>query len=307
MRKLLILVACLCVAGCATTGDRAGRDPRDPYENFNRGVFAFNDGVDKAVVKPVSTVYRTVTPVPARRGISRVFANFMEPLHFINNLLQGKPKRAMNSLGRFVINTTIGVGGLADHATGLGLPDTSEDFGQTFATWGARNSPYVVLPLLGPSTVRDAAGTAINFVADPLQITLDEVGASGTVKTGATVTRIIDARSRLTEQGVDAVLETSADSYATARDGYFQRRAAQIADEPTAAPADQLSDEQQQRLLDEAIESNPAANPDPAEDPPMHPEPQPETPPATPAAAGANDARLPFAVLDDSALAGIDY
>jgi phospholipid-binding lipoprotein MlaA len=115
----------------------------------------------------------------------------------VNNLLQGKPDRALNSLGRFVVNTTIGVGGLADHATDLGLKPTPEDFGQTLARGGLRNSPYLVLPLLGPSTVRDGIGTAVQFALDPTQAGLKEAGVASTGRRAVTATRVIDTRSQL--------------------------------------------------------------------------------------------------------------
>lgn len=252
MKKLLILLLAIPLAGCATT--RAGGEAaqRDPYERFNRGVWAFNDAIDTVAIKPATTVYRTVTPVPARRGISRVFSNLGEPFNFVNNLLQGKPKRAINSLGRFVVNSTIGVGGLADHATDLGIKAAPEDFGQTLARAGARNSPYLVLPLLGPSTVRDGIGTAVQFALDPTQAGLKEAGVSQTGRYVVTGTRVIDTRSQLIEGGVDALLESAADPYATARSAYFQRRAAQIADREnrSAEPGfDELS-----KALDEAGE-----------------------------------------------------
>ncbi|HEX8400602.1 MAG TPA: VacJ family lipoprotein [Allosphingosinicella sp.] len=255
MKTLLILLAAaLPLAGCATTrtgGESAGRDP---YEGFNRGVWAFNNGVDKVAIKPATKVYRAVAPVPARRGISRVFSNLGEPLNFVNNLLQGKPGRAINSLGRFVVNSTIGVGGLADHATDLGLKPTPEDFGQTFARHGARNSPYLVLPLLGPSTVRDGIGTAVQFALDPTQVGLKEAGVSSTGRYAVTGTRLLDTRSQLIEGGVDALLKSAADPYATARSAYFQRRAAQIADRENKDPEpgfDELA-----AALDEAAELN---------------------------------------------------
>jgi len=254
MRALPLLLLAFSLSACATTGDRASLDPRDPHEGFNRSMFAFNDAVDKAAIKPATTVYRTVTPVPARRGLSNVFANLMEPLNFINNLLQGKPDRAMDSLGRFVVNTTIGVGGLADHATDLGIQPAREDFGQTFAVWGAKESPYLVLPLLGPSTIRDGAGTALQFVADPAQIGLSEAGVGGTERTVLTGLRLVDARSRLMDAGVDAVLETSADPYATARDAFFQRRQAQLRDEDDGPVA--VTEEDQDALLREALEAD---------------------------------------------------
>lgn len=254
MRKLLILLAAAVLGGCATTRDGGEMTERDPMERFNRGVWAFNQGVDKVAIKPATTVYRTVTPVPARRGITRIFSNLGEPFNFVNNLLQGKPGRAMNSLGRFVVNSTIGVGGLADHASDLGLRPTPEDFGQTLAKGGARNSPYLVLPLLGPSTVRDGIGTAVQFLADPTQAGLKEAGVASTGRAIVTGTRVIDTRSQLIEGGVDALLESSADPYATARSAYFQRRRAQIDDKENQMPA--VGDDALGTALQEAEDMN---------------------------------------------------
>jgi phospholipid-binding lipoprotein MlaA len=258
MRLILALILALPLAACATTGDRASLDPRDPYEGFNRGVWSFNQAVDKVALKPAATIYRTVAPVPARRGISRVLSNLGEPFSFINNLLQGKPKRAFNSLGRFLVNSTIGVGGLADHATDLGLPQTREDFGQTLAVGGARKSPYLVLPILGPSTVRDAVGTAVEWVGDPARIVMGSE-LSNTQGYAVTGTRVVDARSRAMEDGTDSLLETSADSYAVARSAYFQRREAQINDEdPSKAQATESEEEMLEKALgDDAVTPQP--------------------------------------------------
>lgn len=235
MRVFASLLALVLLSACATTSGGSGlseRDPADPYEGFNRGVWNFNQAVDKAALKPVSTVYRTVTPRPARRGLSRVIQNLTEPWSFINNLLQGKPDRAFQNLGRFVVNTTIGVGGLADHATGLGIKPANEDFGQTLATWGAKDSPYLVLPLLGPSTIRDGIGSGVGFFADPYRICLDRcTGLSSTEQLGITAFTFISVRSDLTDAGADALLESSLDPYATARSAFLQRRKAMILDQ----------------------------------------------------------------------------
>jgi phospholipid-binding lipoprotein MlaA len=258
MRTILALLAAATLGACATTGGtRASLNEPDPYEGFNRGVWGFNQTVDKVAVKPVTKVYRTVTPVPARRGITRVFQNLTEPFSFVNNLLQGKPKRALRSLGRFVINSTIGVGGLADHATDLGIRRAKEDFGQTLAVTGARRSPYLVLPLLGPSTVRDAVGTAVQFVADPAQIAIGSE-LTTTQSRAMTATRLIDSRSQAMDGGADAILESSADPYAAARSSYFQRREAEITDQEsggTVAPKDE------QELLDRTLEEDAVAPP----------------------------------------------
>jgi phospholipid-binding lipoprotein MlaA len=230
--RIFVPALALLLAGCATTQNAVPQAERDPLEGFNRAVWGFNQTVDKALLKPVSTVYRTVTPPPARRGILHIFDNLAEPWSFINNLLQGKPGRAMNNLGRFVINTTIGVGGLADHATELGLKKTPEDFGQTLAAWGVKSSTYVVLPLLGPSTIRDGIGTGVGMVADPVNVCLrectDMTAVERWIPTGV---EFIAVRADLTETGADTLLDTSLDPYATARSAFFQRRAAEIADQ----------------------------------------------------------------------------
>lgn len=284
MRLIFSALLVVSLSACATTGDRASRDPRDPYEGFNRGVWAFNNAVDKTVLKPATTVYRTVAPVPARRGISHVFANLAEPFSFINNLLQGKPKRAVTSLGRFLINSTIGVGGLADHATDLGLPEAQEDFGQTLAAHGARKSPYLVMPLLGPSTVRDAVGTAVQAASDPARVVMASE-LSGTANMAVTGMQVVDLRAFLIETGADALIEESADPYATARSAYFQRREAQIrdqeegfVDEPVVEEEVQPTDATEQP--DEAdLPAAPGTDAEPPESAPSSPPSEPETTP----------------------------
>lgn len=251
MRAILALLLAVPLGACATTSGAGPTSEDDPYEGFNRGVWGFNRAVDKVALKPAATVYRTVTPVPARRGLSRALSNLTEPFSFINNLLQGRPDRAFNALGRFVVNSTIGVGGLADHASDLGLPPTPEDFGQTLAVRGARKSPYLVLPILGPSTVRDAVGTAVRFVADPAQIVINSE-LTRTQNAGVTAVRVIDGRAQASESGADAFLETSADPYAAARSAYLQRRTAEIANEDTEPPLD-ATPPNEAELLDRAI------------------------------------------------------
>ena len=298
MRMLPFILCLALLGGCATTGSLVNRDPRDPMENFNRGVWNFNQDLDKAAIKPATGVYRAVTPVPARRGLSRLLANLGEPLNAINALLQGKPKRAFNSLGRFVVNTTIGVGGLADHASELGLPPTPEDFGQTLAVWGVKSSSYLVLPVLGPSTVRDGIGTAAELSVNPPGLLLKEAGASRGIRYGATAVRVLQSRSEAIDSGVDALLETSADPYAAARDAYFQRREAEIADReggPTTT-------EEQDQLLNNALEENqpdadsaaPEAAPSVPAPPPVPQVEQPKQPAATTA-----EPKLSMLLVDD--------
>lgn len=300
MRLSLLLLLAAMLSGCATTGSGGAMAENDPYEGFNRGVWEFNQAIDTVAIKPATTVYRTVTPVPARRGIRGILANLSEPFSFINNLLQGKPDRAFNSLGRFLVNSTIGVGGLADHATDLGLPPTDEDFGQTLAVAGAKESPYLVLPLLGPSTVRDAVGTAVEFVADPARVVINEE-LTATQEYAVTGTRVLNGRSQLIESGAEELLDSSADPYAAARSAYFQRRAAAIRDEESGVAA--LTPEEENQLLDEALEDPIAIEPADPEDR-LEPDP---TAPQEPSPSGPETAlldRLPDNVLRDDAVSG---
>ncbi len=245
MRAIVPLATFALLAGCATTPGTDRLAERDPLQGFNRVVWGFNRGVDKVVLKPVSTVYRTITPRPARRGLSRVLSNLSEPWSFINNMLQGKPKRAFVNLERFVINTTIGVGGLADHASKMGLKPADEDFGQTLAKWGVNGGPYLVLPILGPSTLRDGVGMAVSQYGDPYRVCLRECGLTNTQQLAAQGLEIISIRSDLTDTGADGLLDSSLDSYATAKSAYLQRRRAAILDQdgdavliPPVGPAD---------------------------------------------------------------------
>ncbi len=236
------LAAILLLGGCATVGeDRLAE--KDPLEKVNRGIWGFDMAADKVIVKPVSQVYRAVTPSPVRRGVSNVFANLTEPWSFVNNILQGKPKRAVRNLGRFAINSTIGIGGLMDRASKSGIAPANEDLGQTLAVWGINGGPYLVLPLLGPSTLRDGIGSGVAAYADPVNIAINQADIDVWYKRGYRAAQIISARSDLTESGGDAFLESSLDPYAAARSAFLQRRRAEILDQEdgggTAAPDDE--------------------------------------------------------------------
>jgi len=217
----------LTLSACATTGtDRLAE--KDPLEGFNRGVWAVNRGADKIIVKPVTQVYRAVAPKPARDGVRNFFANVGEPFSFINNVLQGKVDRAVRNLGRFLVNSTAGIGGLFDQASRAGIKPAPEDFGQTLAIWGANGGPYLMLPLLGPSTLRDGVGTGIAQFTDPYRVCLSECGLPHGVPLAMTATQIISVRDGLIETGADNFLESSLDPYAAARSAYLQRRRAEI-------------------------------------------------------------------------------
>ncbi|RYH22445.1 MAG: VacJ family lipoprotein [Alcaligenaceae bacterium] len=205
--------------GCATG---PGANPEDPFEPINRTVYNFNDGVDRAVLKPVATVYRDVTPQLVRTGVTNFFGNLGDLVSLLNNALQGKPVETTDTLFRLTTNTVFGLGGIFDVATDLGIERHKEDFGQTLGTWGVGSGPYVVLPLLGPSTVRDTAGTVVDSQVDVVTQANDV-----SVRNSATVLRVVNLRANLLAAG-DLLEQSALDKYSFTRDVYLQRRRAQI-------------------------------------------------------------------------------
>ncbi|MFN6961965.1 MAG: VacJ family lipoprotein [Rhodocyclaceae bacterium] len=213
-RKLaatLILASML--AGCATSGN-----PKDPLEGFNRAMFAFNDGLDTVLIKPVAKGYDAVLPSPVRTGVTNFFGNIADLFIGVNNLLQGKPDQAFSDFGRVIINSTIGILGLFDVATEAGLEKHEEDFGQTLGRWGMGDGAYVVIPFFGPRTVRDTVGLVLDVKTDPVA-NLGDVSTRNSLL----ALRVIDNRADLLP--ADKVIEQAAlDKYSYVRDGYLQRR-----------------------------------------------------------------------------------
>ncbi|MEO1029277.1 MAG: VacJ family lipoprotein [Pseudomonadota bacterium] len=168
MRNVFVFAAfCAAATGCATN---PGSTDNDPFEDLNRQIFGFNEAADRAIVGPLADGYRAVTPEPFRDGVSNALQNLNSPVVFANDVLQGKPKRAGETLARFAINTVFGLGGLFDTADQMGIEGHTEDFGQTLAVWGIPEGPYLMVPFMGPSTARDGVGRLVdNFVFDPLQ------------------------------------------------------------------------------------------------------------------------------------------
>jgi phospholipid-binding lipoprotein MlaA len=201
--------------GCATGPDANRADPLEP---FNRTIFSFNDKVDQAVVKPVASAYREVTPKLIRTGVTNFFGNIGDVWSAVNNALQAKPQQAFESLFRFTTNTVFGVAGIFDVASELKIPKSSEDFGQTLGHWGVPSGPYLVLPVLGPSTFRDAAGTVVDFNGNLLTKSND-VGFRNTVS----AVGIVNVRANLLDAG-DLLDQAALDKYSFARDVYLQRR-----------------------------------------------------------------------------------
>ena len=182
-----------------------------------------NMTIDKATTRPLAKGYRKIMPGPARKGISNFFRNLVAPRSAINNFLQGKPGRGFSEIGRFVLNSTIGLGGLFDVATSSGIEEYREDFGQTAAVWGIPDGPYVMLPILGPQTLRDAILTPVDVVVDPLY-QYDNTS----VRDKLYVVRLIDLRYRLLT--TDKFLEDSRDPYVTTRESYLQNREYEVYD-----------------------------------------------------------------------------
>lgn len=219
----MIVMLTALLAGCAAP-DPASLAPggvHDPYEKTNRSIHAFNRGVDRFLFRPASKGYTSIIPDPIEDSFNHFAKNLSEPSDFVNFVLQGRFKDAGVSLTRFVFNTTVGFGGLADPSSDFGLPDTNTDFGETLHVWGAGEGAYVELPLYGPSTVRDAVGTVTDFFTNPLSYAIADKAEN--IGIYAEVVERLSARGRYSDT-VDSILYDSADSYAQARLIYLQNR-----------------------------------------------------------------------------------
>lgn len=216
--KHWILIATL-VSGCATTGD-----PQDPLEGFNRGVYKFNDALDKAVIKPVAQGYDAVVPQPVQNGVANFFSNLNDVVVVLNDFLQLKIAQGTGDAGRLLINSTIGILGFIDVGSGIGLPKHEEDFGQTLGYWGLAPGAYVVLPFFGPSTARDTAGLVVDIVTDPVFYVEDD-----TIRGSLYAIRTISRRDQLLQ--AEKVLDAAAlDPYQFVREAYLQRRRSLVHD-----------------------------------------------------------------------------
>lgn len=211
-----LLISTLALSACATGPED------DPLESMNRGVYKFNEVLDKAIIGPIAKGYRYITPDPIRERIGNFSDNLREPLTFANAVLQGDVQHSFVSFWRFVLNSTVGLFGIHDVASTMGLPERREDFGQTLGTWGSDSGPYIVIPVLGPSNGRDLIGKIADWFLDPFHYYLEEddqywfAAGQGLVE-----------RERLIET-FDDVYETSLDPYVTWRSMYNQHRSAQI-------------------------------------------------------------------------------
>jgi phospholipid-binding lipoprotein MlaA len=265
---ILCALALLSLGGCAASPPTKP-DPRDPWERVNRATYAFNDRVDRAIAKPAARAYRKVVPRIARRGVSNFFANLEQPTVMVNDLLQGKWRPAGNDAARFLLNTTLGLGGLFDPASPAGLDRNDEDFGQTLGKWGVRSGPYLMLPFLGPATVRDGVGDVVDQLTEPDTYVKDDK-----VLWSAKALGLLEQRERLLD--LEPALERTFDKYAFIRNAYLQRREYLVSDgavaEEEAPPEEgEFSEEELEEAERESgmVEEPPAEEPRPDEPPPQ--------------------------------------
>lgn len=230
------------LTACAARPDPADREAvaefeqtNDPLEPLNRTLFLVNDGLDTLLLRPAAEAYRIFIPPEVRTGVRNVLGNLRSPVILLNDVLQGETQRAGTTLGRFVLNTTLGVGGVFDVATGFGLPGHGEDFGQTLAVWGAEEGPYLFLPILGPSNPRDLIGTGVDAVSSPFAWISGDRWLD-TLTAARIGLQALDTREGLIEP-LDALRQGSLDPYAALRSAYRQRRAAEIRNPEVSSPA----------------------------------------------------------------------
>ena len=197
----------------------------DPFEGVNRAIFSFNNSADKVVLEPIAKGYKKLPP-PIQSGVGNFINNLKLPLAAVNQLLQGQGKNAMESTGRFLVNSTIGIFGLIDVADDIGLNQKEEDFGQTLATWGVGDGFYIVLPLFGPSNLRDTTGMVMTMMTDPINAYATSQGEAWAIPV-RTAANAIDQRSQIIDE-VNALRNNSVDYYAAVRSSYYQNRKAAI-------------------------------------------------------------------------------
>lgn len=239
--KSLLVVCLLILCGCATLPPGTKRDPRDPWERMNRASYKFNDVLDKAVLRPVARGY-SKTPHFFQNSVHNVIYNLEYPVTIVNDLLQGQVKPFFSDVARLVLNTTVGIGGLLDPASSAGLDKNNRDFGQTLGKWGVKPGPYLVVPILGPYTVRDGVGSlTVDYFSNP------RTYFTFWVSSGIWAVRSVDNRSRLLS--LDATLDSAYDPYAFIRNAYLQQRAFMI-----GGSGSKSEEEQEEKLLEEAGE-----------------------------------------------------
>ncbi len=222
MTRVWIVLLTVLLVGCAVRSP--DEDASDPLEPLNRAIYKFNDTLDRAVLKPVAEGYQEFIPSPVRKGVRNFFFNINEPFTIVNNALQGKPGHAAGDTMRLIFNTTFGVFGLFDVATGWGLEPHEEDFGQTLGVWGVGEGWFLMLPLLGPSTGRDVPGVALEYKFDPVNYM-----TSGVTRYSLTGLQFISARAELLSAS-EVLDEAAVDPYLQVREAFRQKRWNEIHD-----------------------------------------------------------------------------
>jgi phospholipid-binding lipoprotein MlaA len=253
MPKSLFLLPVLLLVGCAAAPQKP--DPRDPLERFNRSMFAINDALDKSVAKPVAKAYVKVAPRFVRTGVSNVFNNLNTLGTAVNDVLQGKMKQAGRDSARFLMNSTLGLGGLFDPATSAGLELNDEDFGQTFGKWGMKPGPYLMLPLLGPSTFRDTFGKLADQFTYPVYWLEDD--STRFIIRGVS---LVDLRADLLD--LDEQIDQSYDRYAFIRNAWLSRREFQVKDGAVDESSLDLEEGMEEEPAPDAAPADGAATPD---------------------------------------------
>ncbi len=224
----LVALLSLLIAGCATQPN-AKKDPRDPFEGFNRASYEFTDALDRAVLRPAAKGYKAVAPQFVETGVSNFFSNLGQPTVIVNDVLQAKFMPALSDTGRFLMNTTLGIGGLFDPATKLGFDRNKEDFGQTLGKWGMPSGAFLWVPLFGPTTVRDGFGSGVDVFADPTHYVERDA-----IRYGLNGMDLIDWRAR--QFALEETLNKAFDKYAFIRNAYLQQREYQVTDGNVASP-----------------------------------------------------------------------
>ena len=225
LKYVTVTFLILSLSGCASFSNNGLDDPRDPLERTNRTIFKFNDAVDRKVLKPLAVGYENVVPETIRKGVSNFFGNLSDLVTTIQHFLQLDLQKTSSSASRFIINSTFGILGFRDVASGIGIPKTNEDFGQTMGTYGVGPGPYLVLPFFGPSSLRDSVGKVVDIIVDPIQTTVKDDSARLAINS----LRVVETRASLlsAEQAFEAL---AFDRYLGVKNAYLANRKAQIDD-----------------------------------------------------------------------------
>ena len=260
IRVSLAVFLSLLLSACATRAPTRS-DARDPWEGMNRATYAFNDKFDKALFRPVASGYRKAVPHVVQTGIRNAFNNVDTTIVMLNDLLQGQPTAFMHDTSRLLVNTVLGIGGLFDPATAMGLEKGDRDLGQTLGKWGVGAGPYLVLPFLGPSDVRDTFGRVGDAFSTPRSYIKNNYW-----NYGSWLLEKVDSRSRYLD--ADHLIDSAYDPYAFLRNAYLQNRAFKV-----RGGASQSQEDEEQKMLEESgVEPTPGQSPPPkADKPPVEP------------------------------------